>query len=896
MIYRDDLLAATGGQLLVAGARTSFPGFAHDSRQVAPGACFVAVRGPHQDGHTYVVAAIRRGAGAALVERQRLAALEEAEPDWLARAEGAGATIIAVDDTREALRRYAAHVLAAWKPVVVAVAGSTGKTTTKEALAEVLGRAGPTFRSWRNFNDLLGLPLALGGLDPEHAFAVVEMGCDRPGEIAALCAIARPTVGVVTNVSATQLQDFGSVERLASELSALPRALPDDGLAVLNADDAATRAMGDSTRAAVRLFGPVASANDHADPQMPLRYALLPVGEGGRQALTLRACAAGDAMGEEAFRHLYGDHWAYAVLAALMVGAALGVAPEQGIAALRGLQPLPGRLNRLDGRGGLMLLDDSHNAAPASVRAGLESLRALGAGQPRIAVLGDILRLGDTEAEAHLEAGRQAAAAATHLVTLGERAERIAAGARQAGMRGDHIAVTRTHEDAANAALAFARAAPSPQPPPLRGEGEMPSKGSVGIALIKGSEEMRMERVTALLLAHPETASAVLDRQTPAWERVVVMRPDRPTWLEVDLAAIGRNTQLVKELVGPRVQVLASLKADAYGHGSLAVARTVLHNGATWLGVATVSEARPLREAGIAAPVLVFGFIAPWQAREAVRLDVRATIYSLDLAQALAGAARDLGRELRVHIKIDSGMGRLGLRAEDVDGIVAFCEEVSGLAGVDVEGIYTHLATADSADETYARRQIERFERVLASLEARGLRPPVVHAANSAALLTLPVTRYDLVRPGIALYGLSPSHEVRLPAAFRPALAFKTQVAQVKEVPEGEGISYGATYVTDGPTRVATLPVGYADGFRRAPANWGEVLVRGRRAPLIGRVCMDQCMIDVTQIPGVRVGDEVVLIGRQGGEQMTAEDVAERLGTIHYEVVAELLARVPRVS
>jgi alanine racemase len=193
-------------------------------------------------------------------------------------------------------------------------------------------------------------------------------------------------------------------------------------------------------------------------------------------------------------------------------------------------------------------------------------------------------------------------------------------------------------------------------------------------------------------------------------------------------------------------------------------------------------------------------------------------------------------------------------------------------------------------------RQLERFERVLAALDARGLRPQIVHAANSAALLTLPAAHYDMVRPGIAVYGLVPSPDVPLPAGFRPALAFKTQVAQVKEIPAGEGISYGATYITNESTRIAALPVGYADGFRRAPANWGEVLVRGQRTPILGRVCMDQCMVDVTRIPGVRVGDEVVLIGRQGDDELSAEAVAERLGTINYEVVAALLARVPRVS
>jgi alanine racemase len=409
-----------------------------------------------------------------------------------------------------------------------------------------------------------------------------------------------------------------------------------------------------------------------------------------------------------------------------------------------------------------------------------------------------------------------------------------------------------------------------------------------------------MEQVTALLLAHPEQAETLLDRQTQAWRRVVVMQPDRPTWLEIDFDAIAGNTRLLKERVGPDVQVLVSLKADAYGHGALRVARTALQNGASWLGVATVSEAQPLRAAGISAPILIFGYIAPWQARDAVQLDLRATVYSLDAAESLARAARDLSREIRVHVKVDTGMARLGLRSEDVASIVAFVERLRELPGLIVEGLFTHFATADSAEETfgrtYARRQLERFETVLAALGERGLRPPIVHAANSAALLTMPDAWYDLVRPGIAIYGLAPSPDAPLPEGFRPALAFKTQVAQVKEIPPGEGISYGATYITTAPMRIAVLPVGYADGFRRAPANWGEVLIRGQRAPLVGRVCMDQCMVDVTHIAGVRVGDEVALIGRQGEDELTAEAVAERLGTINYEVVAALLARVPRVS
>jgi Alr-MurF fusion protein len=342
--------------------------------------------------------------------------------------------------------------------------------------------------------------------------------------------------------------------------------------------------------------------------------------------------------------------------------------------------------------------------------------------------------------------------------------------------------------------------------------------------------------------------------------------------------------------------LLASLKADAYGHGALKVARTVLLNGASMIGVATASEATPLREAGIHAPLLVFGYVPLWQMREAVRLNLTVTLYSLEVVQALARASLALGRTTSVHVKVDSGMGRLGMRAEDVHAVIELVQAIRALPNLYLEGIFTHFATADSSDQSLARLQLARFQTILQALDERGLRPPLVHAANSAAVLSLPEAHYDMVRPGIALFGLEPSPDVRLPEGFRPALSFKTQVAQVKLVPEGECISYGCTYTTERPTLIATLPVGYADGFRRAPYTWGNVLLHGQEAPIVGRVCMDQCMVDVSHIPQTRVGDEVVLIGRQGNISLTAERVAQQLGTINYEVVSAILARVPRVD
>ncbi|HEV2123407.1 MAG TPA: alanine racemase, partial [Chloroflexota bacterium] len=342
-------------------------------------------------------------------------------------------------------------------------------------------------------------------------------------------------------------------------------------------------------------------------------------------------------------------------------------------------------------------------------------------------------------------------------------------------------------------------------------------------------------------------------------------------------------------------EVMAVLKADAYGHGAVRVARTAVQHGASILGTAVLSEAATLRAHGITAPILVLGYTPAWQARDVVRHGVAVSLFSLDVAHHLSRAATAMEcPPVPVHIKVDTGMHRLGLAPEEA---IPFAREIRGLPGLRIEGLFTHFAAADDPDPTYTRTQLDRFQTVLSAWEGAGLpRPRYVHAANSAATLRFPDSRFDLVRTGIALYGLHPSPDVPCPSEFQAALSLKTQIAQVKELEVGEPVSYGCTWVAHRRSRIGVLPIGYADGFRRAPTNWGEVLVRGRRVPLVGRVCMDMCMVDLTDVHDVRVGDEVVLIGEQGDDAITAEEVAARLGTINYEVVSQILARVPRES
>lgn len=894
MIQLDLLVQATHGELHSPGRHQSFAAFSHDTRQIRPGELFVAVRGERGDGHDYLFDAVRGGAAGLLVESRYLNTLSEEQQEWL---EHANIAILAVADTRLALQQYAHFILAHWHPIVIAVTGSVGKTSTKEAIATVLSSRFPTFRSWQNYNDLLGLPLSLGRLEPHHRYAVLELACDHPGEIAALCRIVQPHIGVLTHISPAQLQYFGTLERLTAEFRTLLEHLPESGTLYYNNLNPATRTM----LSHVHYYGKGPSRSQFVPP-IPIS---LPPGapsprdihnvhvtwDGVQCELRTVGETSPGTMGIQSIplaSHLLGEHHLATMFAAYSIGRDSGLSVDELQRALSQISPMPGRLNPLPGIHGAILLDDTHNAAPASVSAGLRTLGVITESPldrtsgRRIAVLGDMMQLGEYEEEAHRIAGREAARFADYLVTRGEWAAIIAEEAQKAGLSSQRITITSTHEDAAQAVKRILE--------------QKNDTAQPDVVLIKGSEPTRMERVTELLMARPWEASEQLVRQTPGWKQIIVSRAERPTWVEIDLGAIANNTRRIKSLVGERVQVLVSLKADAYGHGAVKVARTVLHNGATMLGVATLSEVTPLRQAGISAPILIFGYVPPWQMREAVRQQATVTLYTLEAAKALSHTALALDQRVKVHVKVDTGMGRLGMRAEQVEEIVALVRAISALPGLLLEGIYTHFAMADSSDKTYTHTQLQRFSRVLQALDAEGLRLPLVHAANSAATLSIPEAYFDMVRPGIAIYGLDPSDEVRVPEGFRPALSFKTQIAQVKLIPAGECIGYGCTYTTQGPTRVATLPLGYADGFRRAPRNWGSVLIHGQEAPLVGRICMDQCMVDVTHIPQTRIGDEVVLIGRQGEATLTAEQVAERLGTINYEVVSEILARVPRVD
>jgi alanine racemase len=359
------------------------------------------------------------------------------------------------------------------------------------------------------------------------------------------------------------------------------------------------------------------------------------------------------------------------------------------------------------------------------------------------------------------------------------------------------------------------------------------------------------------------------------------------TWAEIDLDAIRNNVALIREAT--KVQVMAVVKANAYGHGLLPIARTVIEAGATWLGVARIEEAETLREGGLDVPILVMGYTPAESLESAIHHDISITIWSHEQMHVVSSAARDVGKNAKIHLKVDTGMGRLGVQP---DQALSLARQIDEKAGVSFEGIFTHYARADEEDQAPTDAQVQVFRIFHNSLAKTGITPPLVHAANSAAAISFPGTHFNMVRPGIALYGLQPSKTAKLSNEYRPAMVWKTVLSQVKKLPSGRGVSYGHEYVTQKEERIGTLPVGYADGFRRVAGN--QVLVGGKIVPIVGRVCMDQVCVLLDEVPKSKEGDEVVIIGSQGDNAITAEQVAERWGTINYEVVCGVSARVPR--
>ena len=367
----------------------------------------------------------------------------------------------------------------------------------------------------------------------------------------------------------------------------------------------------------------------------------------------------------------------------------------------------------------------------------------------------------------------------------------------------------------------------------------------------------------------------------------------RPVWAEIDLDIIGNNMTNIKKLVGDK-EVMAVVKADCYGHGAVEVSETLLENGASRLAVAMISEAIKLRDINITAPIMILGYTPLYLGEELINYDIEQTIYDLDYAKELSDIAIKLNKKAKVHIALDTGMGRIGFlpTEESLKSIV----EISSLKGLDITGIFTHFSSADEKDKEYTINQFEKMQSFIKSLNNLGIYIPLTHASNSGAITDMPNTYLDCVRAGIIIYGYYPSNDVdKTKISIEPALTLKAKIAHVKELDKNMYVGYNRKFMTTDKTIVATIPIGYADGYSRKLSNNGHVIINNKLAPIIGNVCMDQIMVDATNVGPVKTGDEVILLGKSNNVKYDADDMAKDVGTINYEIICALKNRVPKV-
>jgi Alr-MurF fusion protein len=749
-----------------------------------------------------------------------------------------GTTLIQVPDTLKALQELAAAYRSQFTCPVIGITGSNGKTLVKEMLASILCREVKTYRSPLSYNTQVGAALGLLGMRPEHQVAVIEAGISLPGEMDRLERMIQPDHGILTVISKAHIGGLGSLERTLEEKRQLFKNLKDrDSFLIINADDEMSLSLLGRSGARVVTFGfsPDADVRAEEVSSLPER--------GHRFRMKLFDADL------DVTLPVPGRFNVLNALAASAGAALLGASPDSIRQGLASFHPSPMRLEIHTTVTGVTLINDTYNSDPASMKGALDVLTKVGKGRRKIAILSEMLDLGLHSREEHLAVGKDVVRSEVdHLITVGENAALIGQTAALEGMSSRRIVNTRSNDEAA-AELE-----------------KIMNRGDV--VLFKGSRWFRLERI--------------------AKELVGSMGPTR---LMVNLDAIAANIKTVRGIVGDNVAIMPVVKSFGYGNDSIRTSKVALENGANYLAVAFPDEGTTLRENRVEAPILVFNVLSE-EVDKIVRYRLSSVVSSLELARALNGAARDR-KKIPVHIKIDTGMGRSGVWWDEA---VPFIEEVACLKNLEVEGIMTHFSSADDpASDDYTLCQIQSFECLLGELRRRGLPMRYVHAANTAALVRFPQTHYNMVRPGLGIYGLYPSEAVRSMIHLEQVITFSTKIAQIKEHPPGRCISYNRRFVTCRSCRIATLHVGYNDGYPRFQSNKGHVLVRGRRCPVVGTVCMDTIMIDVTEVPDAKVGDEVVLIGRQGDQEILADEIAANGNTINYEIVCKISPRVTRV-
>jgi len=872
----SDLPALLGGDLLQApAADATLATLLLDSRRVGltEGTVFFALRGPRHDGHQHLAALYAKGVRLFVVSHP---------PASLAPFEGAG--FVQVRDPLAALQALAAQHRAAFTGPVWAVTGSNGKTIVKEWLAQLLAPDEAICRSPKSYNSQVGVPLSVWELAPgRHTLGVFEAGISERGEMARLASIIRPTHGIFTTLGTAHDAGFASEEEKLGEKLAL-FAQPGFELLVYCADQPAVHA-------AVQARGlPALAWTRHEVPGAVLRFRLKPTTAGtttvrvrlGEAAAAAHFPAEQPALRATRFTLPFADEpsvenalHCLAVLLWRQLDPAKALAPAEIQRRLLRLHPVAMRLEMKAGRHGCYLLDDTYNNDLAGLSLALDALSRQARPGGRTLILSDVLESGLSGPELYARvAALVRAHGVTRLIGVGEAIGQLSVinyqlsaelAAEQAGQNGSLPSVderSAVKMITANCSLITDN---YPSTEALLAE-LRPADFQNETILIKGARRFGFERVVAAL-----------------------QQPQHGTVLEVNLDALTHNLQYYRQLLLPRTKLMVMVKAFAYGSGSYEVASLLEFQRADYLAVAYADEGQQLRDNGISLPIMVLN-PGPDSFGQLRRYRLEPEIYSLERLHDYLQAAREAGPLPALHLKLDTGMRRLGFAEEELPELLALL--ASHRAALPVAGIMTHLAAADDpAHDDFTQQQLNTFRRMAAAIEEVLGYSALKHALNSAGIRRFPEAQLDMVRLGVGLYGVEAGAENA--ANLLPVSTLKTTISQIKTLPAGTTVGYGRRGpATTHERRVATLAIGYADGYDRRFSNGaGVVLLHGRRAPVVGSVCMDMVMVDVTDVPEARPGDVAVVFG----DALSTSELAQRINTIPYELLTNVSERVKRV-
>ncbi|AWV90960.1 alanine racemase [Bradymonas sediminis] len=795
---------------------------------------FIALTGEHFDGHEFVENAYKKGAAAAMVSRS-------ADIDSLAIP---GMALIIVDDTLGALQRLAAGWRALFDIPVVGITGSNGKTVVKDMLANMLAQEHTVYRSPGSYNSQVGVAISLLGIRPEHEIAIIEAGISRVGEMARLEKMVRPTLGIITNIGLAHAAGLGDLETTAAEKVKLFEGLG-DGVLIFPEDCPPLDPLELPGRQL--SFSSDTEASDAA-------YSIVASRDSGH-GFDFEAQL--EERGVHPFQlHVLGRHNLSNAMAAIAAADQLGLDVESMRRGLAAFELSPLRLEMHTTQSGITFINDAYNSDPTSARAALSVLKDYAGSARSVAILGDMLDLGSRAKAAHAQLGRIVNDTGVDLlICVGALAEVVGESAVAAGLPPEAV-VFIDSIDGLDSVLDDQLVAGD-------------------VVLFKASRNIGLERAAERLL-----------------ESVA------PARLRVDLDAIRHNFHALRRQIGAETGVIAVVKSFAYGNDSTRVSQTLAREGVSALAVAYADEGIPLRRRGLTLPILVTNALAS-EADKIVKYRLTPFVYSSSVVEALAEQIRRRRERaevhgIGVHLEVDTGMNRVGLKPNE---ILEFAKLVQRTEGVSIAGIMTHLAAADDpCEDTFTLQQISHFEQAIETLKQANIDPGIRHVANTAGAWRFPQARFDAVRVGLGTYGIAPSKAVGAESpGLRNALEFSTRIIHIKELNPGESVGYNRTWVADSARKIATIAVGYNDGFPRFMSNGGEVLIGGTRCPVVGTVCMDVSMVDITDVDDAKVGDEVIIFGAQGGRSISVDEIASRGKTISYELLCNISPRVRRI-